>query len=802
MKKRLLGVLLATATFFGATAQKIVAYYPYYASSASTLPYNKITDIFYGFIGTNGSGSLTASCSKDAGGNETVFEQAEWNTLRDLASAQGVNVHIAVGGANITNHLANSANGSSRSTLVSDIVKFVAGNHSLNSKRIKGVDIDWEFPDNSTEIANHLLLCQDLRAALDVQGNTDGVHYDLSIAVGGTSRNMPGTFATYHDDFLNTDVFEYIDFLNCMNYDLAYIDAYGNHNSPVAGAEAVVERYVTNGIDGVKLPAEKFILGVPFYGKGGWADPADGIAYKDFASTAYLNDVDGDLNGHKYNSKPMLEAKADLICQKGLGGFLIWEITQDDASYSLLNSMNDRFTSSCSQYTCQSPVLGADQTVCGESVELDANITLASGESIAWYKNNTKINDASSVTYSVSEAATYKAVVTTSAGCEKFDEIVLTTGGDLTVIPGNLGFICEDYEYSQSIDVTVNGGGGFYNLYDAATGGTKIKSVTGSSFPITVADVAANDQRTYYVEEPAGQTASVGPTGPYTNGTAGWPFYDPNSVVLDNGVEYDQNWTMQITTYSAITIQSIDFIFGYDSGQDNDNLHVNVYDALGTIVISKDIELSAIDFSTAVAGNQFLNTITVDLELPTAGNYEVAFGGTNTLMWMEKDWFSPSPSPTWPYIGEISGANVISMTGTGNTDEDYSWDLTGNVVGMYNWVVSTGTGSSSCGRVPFTVYHDCVGVTSTKEVLTTEFKVYPNPAVNNLNVSFEVSKSIDAKVELINSLGSIVSIKNLGIVSAGNQTVKVPTSGLAEGVYLVKVTTGNAFTTRMITIAK
>ncbi|MDG1517094.1 MAG: T9SS type A sorting domain-containing protein, partial [Flavobacteriales bacterium] len=357
-------------------------------------------------------------------------------------------------------------------------------------------------------------------------------------------------------------------------------------------------------------------------------------------------------------------------------------------------------------------------------------------------------------------------------------------------------------EYSQSIDVTVNGGGGFYNLYDAATGGTKIKSVTGSSFPITVADVAANDQRTYYVEEPAGQTASVGPTGPYTNGTAGWPFYDPNSVVLDNGVEYDQNWTMQITTYSAITIQSIDFIFGYDSGQDNDNLHVNVYDALGTIVISKDIELSAIDFSTADAGNQFLNTITVDLELPTAGNYEVAFGGTNTLMWMEKDWFSPSPSPTWPYIGEISGANVISMTGTGNTDEDYSWDLTGNVVGMYNWVVSTGTGSSSCGRVPFTVYHDCVGVTSTKEVLTTEFKVYPNPAVNNLNVSFEVSKSIDAKVELINSLGSIVSIKNLGIVSAGNQTVKVPTSGLAEGVYLVKVTTGNAFTTRMITIAK
>ena len=796
MKKRLLGVLLATVTFFGATAQKIVAYYPYYASSASTLPYNKITDIFYGFIGTNGSGSLSASCSKDAGGNETVFEQAEWNTLRDLANAQGVSVHIAVGGANITNHLANSASGSSRSTLVSDIVKFVSGNHSLNNKRIKGVDIDWEFPDNSTEIANHLLLCQELRSALDIQGNTDGVHYDLSIAVGGTSRNMPGSFATYHDDFLDTDVFQYIDFLNCMNYDLAYIDGYGNHNSPHAGAEAVVERYVTTGINGVKLPAEKFILGVPFYGKGGYADLADGVAYKDFASTSALNDADGNYGGHKYNSKPMLEAKADLICQKGLGGFLIWEITQDDASYSLLNAMNDRFTSSCSQYNCQSPALGADQTICGEPVTLDAGVTLDNGESIKWYKNGIVITEPTSETSVATEAATYKAVISTTAGCEKFDEIVLASGGDLSIDVGNLGLICEDYDHSQSVDVIISGGSGFYNLYDSPTDGNKIKTVTAEAFQVSVTDVAADDQRTYYVEEPAGQTASVGPTGPYTDGTPGWPFYNPNSVVSDGGVDYDQDWTMQITTYSAIKIQSIDFIFGYDGNLgDNDNLHVIIYNGTGSVVLEKDVELASIEFSTQ--GKPQLNTINVDLELETPGNYEISFKGTNTLMWLER-----GQTPNWPFIGEISGANVISMTGTGNTDSDYSWDLTDNVVGMYNWVVSTNTESSSCGRVPFTVFHDCDRVTTTEEILTSEFNVFPNPASNNVNVSFEVSKATEAKVEVLSSIGTIVSVSDLGTVNIGNQLVNISTANLATGIYLVKVITGDSFVSQMVTITK
>ena len=184
MKKRLLGVLLLTATVFVAQAQKIVAYYPYYKSNYNSIDYAKLTDIFYGFIGTNAQGDLTVGSKRDnftnptylgymGGAYEQTFEQAEWNALRDLAQAAGVKVHIAIGGARITGHLAASAKPAYRANLISEIVDFVSGNHALNNTRITGVDLDWEFPESAEEIINHLALCKELRAALDTRGTTD-----------------------------------------------------------------------------------------------------------------------------------------------------------------------------------------------------------------------------------------------------------------------------------------------------------------------------------------------------------------------------------------------------------------------------------------------------------------------------------------------------------------------------------------------------------------------------------------------------------------------------------------------------
>ena len=41
---------------------------------------------------------------------------------------------------------------------------------------------------------------------------------------------------------------------------------------------------------------------------------------------------------------------------------------------------------------CSSPSLGGDQSFCTASITIDAGVTLKSGESISWYKDNKCIN--------------------------------------------------------------------------------------------------------------------------------------------------------------------------------------------------------------------------------------------------------------------------------------------------------------------------------------------------------------------------------------------------------------------------
>ena len=74
---------------------------------------------------------------------------------------------------------------------------------------------------------------------------------------------------------------------------------------------------------------------------------------------------------------------------------------------------------------CSAPALGADVELSGGSASLNANVTLKSGETIAWYKDNVLIEGATSTTYTATEIGTYKAVVT-GDDCTKEDIIIVS----------------------------------------------------------------------------------------------------------------------------------------------------------------------------------------------------------------------------------------------------------------------------------------------------------------------------------------------------------------------------------------
>lgn len=80
-----------------------------------------------------------------------------------------------------------------------------------------------------------------------------------------------------------------------------------------------------------------------------------------------------------------------------------------------------------------------------------------------------------------------------------------------------------------------------------------------------------------------------------------------------------------------------------------------------------------------------------------------------------------------------------------------------------------------------------------------EFKVYPNPASNVLNVEFDLMSENEVNISIINSVGQTVSTKELGKV-AGVQSEEINVSHLDAGIYVVKVSTKNGEKTQRITV--
>jgi hypothetical protein len=83
-----------------------------------------------------------------------------------------------------------------------------------------------------------------------------------------------------------------------------------------------------------------------------------------------------------------------------------------------------------------------------------------------------------------------------------------------------------------------------------------------------------------------------------------------------------------------------------------------------------------------------------------------------------------------------------------------------------------------------------------------DFSVYPNPARELVNVRFNVEEASSTNVEIINLLGKVVYNEELGQLNSGNQSKGINVSGLAEGIYLMRVSTPNSSLTSKIKIVK
>ncbi len=232
-----------------------------------------------------------------------------------------------------------------------------------------GLDIDWEFPvggglqpGRPEDKRNYTLLLAELRSQLDALGAADGKHYLLTIAApagAGTAQNLE-----------RSEIIKSLDWINLMTYDMHGVwEKVANFNAPLyqarkdpgdasANVDAAVQGYLDAGV-----PAEKLVMGVPFYGHGwvGVPDVDNGLYqsatggapglyevgafdYKELKDNYFAtytrswdveaqvpwlyNPTTGIFIG--YDDPESIAAKAGYAKDKRLAGVMIWELSQDD----------------------------------------------------------------------------------------------------------------------------------------------------------------------------------------------------------------------------------------------------------------------------------------------------------------------------------------------------------------------------------------------------------------------------------------------------------------------------------------
>ncbi|MFK7947122.1 MAG: T9SS type A sorting domain-containing protein [Saprospiraceae bacterium] len=93
-------------------------------------------------------------------------------------------------------------------------------------------------------------------------------------------------------------------------------------------------------------------------------------------------------------------------------------------------------------------------------------------------------------------------------------------------------------------------------------------------------------------------------------------------------------------------------------------------------------------------------------------------------------------------------------------------------------------------------------VSTEDEKLETSLNVYPNPAVNDFNVSFEINEASDMNITLVNGIGQTIRTISNETFAAGEHLINVNTADLAAGTYFVTIRSEEGTTTKTITVAK
>jgi chitinase len=346
------------------SSTKIVGYYAAWAAYSGFTPdkidASKLTHINYAFANIGSDLRITLG-----------YPDVDTTNISKLNALKQTNPNlktlIAVGGWSWSGRFSDAAlTQETRTTFADSCVDFIV------KYRFDGIDIDWEYPvagGLTTNIRrpedkyNFTLLLQKIREKLDARELVDGKQYLLTFS---------GAAGSWYINNVQLDILHsYVDYANVMTYDIhGFWDTYTDFNAPLYNSSEnspQLKWSVDSSINAwanAGFPKEKLVMGVPFYGyifkavenvNNGLYQTYSGSSSISYANIAgnYLNTpgytryfhteamvpwLFNGINFITYEDEQSMSLKAQYIKTKGLGGAMIWELSQDPNAV-LLNAL-------------------------------------------------------------------------------------------------------------------------------------------------------------------------------------------------------------------------------------------------------------------------------------------------------------------------------------------------------------------------------------------------------------------------------------------------------------------------------
>jgi len=323
-------LILASITSLFLSAQnnsefKIVGYYPIdqaMKADTSDVPFKKLTHIMLAFVNPDSLGNFKQDFSA-----LTPFIKA--------AHTHNVKVLYSIGGGDIQGQYHKLLNGDKREALIKNLVSKVMQHNA------DGIDVDleWGYSFGIQTDPNYVPFVTELARALKAKNKLTTAALPSPLALAAIP-GFPGLEIPH-------EALTQFDFINIMSYDHTgpwTPDRAENHASYADGKDDL--NYYLHKL---KVPKDKLVLGVPFYGHGfgpGLSDPViPWMTYKEIVSTyagAEWVDHWHLPNGYimYYNGIPTIQNKTK-FAMKEAAGIMIWELSYDAPAgkKSLLNAI-------------------------------------------------------------------------------------------------------------------------------------------------------------------------------------------------------------------------------------------------------------------------------------------------------------------------------------------------------------------------------------------------------------------------------------------------------------------------------